>query len=114
MKNKILNIIPRVIAVIFVILLFLLSFDGFTEFNGWKSILIFGMHLAIPVAVLIGTIIAWKNDLVGAITFLFFALYYIYLVGLNRHWSWYTFISGPALLASVLFFINWLQKRKVK
>lgn len=109
--NKILYWSPRILAILFVAFLCLFSFDGFTEFNGWETILGILAHLAIPIIVLLATIIAWKRDLVGSIAFLVFAVYYIYMVGLDHHWSWYISISGPALLVSILFFINWFRNR---
>jgi len=112
MKSKLLHWIPRVLSMIFVLFLCLFSLDGFTEFNGWQTVLVVTTHLIIPFVVLLGTIIAWKRDLVGTIIFFFFAMYYVYMVGLGRHFSWYVSISGPALLIAILFFINWLSSRK--
>ena len=111
-KNKILRWAPRILAVLFVAFLCLFSFDGFNDFNGWQSVLAIARHLAIPAVVLVATILAWKRDLVGAAIFLFFAVYYVFMVGLNRHWSWYVTISGSALLIAVLFFINWRRNKK--
>jgi len=112
MKNKILYWAPRVLSVLFVGFLCLFSFDGFTEFNGWETVLAVVIHLAIPAIVLLGTIVAWKVDLAGAAIFFFFAGYYIYMVGFDRHWSWYVSISGPALLVGILYLLNWFQKNK--
>ena len=69
-------------------------------------------NLTIPAVVLLGTLIAWKKDVAGAAIFLFFAMYYVYVVGLDRHWSWYVSIAGPALLIAILFFLNWLSVGK--
>lgn len=112
MKNKFLCWSPRVLSVMFVAFLCLFSFDGFIEFNGWQTIFTIVIHLLIPVVVLLGTIIAWKRDLVGTAIFFFFASYYVYMVGLNRHWSWYASISGPALFIGVLYLLNWWQNKK--
>jgi cell division protein FtsW (lipid II flippase) len=112
MKNKLLYWSPRILSILFVAFLCLFSFDGFTEFNGWQTILAVTMHLLIPAVVLFGTLIAWKKDLVGTVIFFFFATYYVYMVGLNRHWSWYVSISGPALLVGILYLLNWFQNKK--
>lgn len=114
MKTKFLYWSPRILSIMFVAFLCLFSFDGFTEFNGWQTILAVIIHLAIPAVVLLGTIIAWEKDLVGTAIFLFFAVYYVYMVGLGRHWSWYASISGPALLISMLYLLNWFQSKKLK
>lgn len=111
-KRKILHWSPRILALLFVAFLCLFSFDGFNEFNGWKSVLAVIIHLAVPAIVLLATIVAWKRDLAGAIVFCVLAIYYVYMVGLDRHWSWYASISGPALLTALLFFINWLYQKK--
>lgn len=111
-KSKILFWSPRILASLFVVFLCLFSLDAFTEFNGWRSILAVMMHLVIPVIVLLATILAWKRDLVGTAIFFFFAAYYVYMVGPDRHWSWYAAISGPALLTGILFLLNWLHKKE--
>jgi hypothetical protein len=112
MKNKFLHWAPRILSIIFVGFLCLFSFDGFTEFNGWQTILTVAMHLLIPAVVLLGTIIAWKKDLVGTVIFFFFAAYYVLMVGFNRHWSWYAAISAPALITGILYLLNWWQNKK--
>lgn len=112
MKNKFLYWTPRILSIMFVLFLCLFCFDGFSEFNGWRSVLVILIHLAIPAIVLVASIIAWKRDLVGAVIFLGLAVYYVWMVGFDRNWSWYVSISGPALLTSILFFLNWLHEKK--
>jgi cell division protein FtsW (lipid II flippase) len=56
--------------------------------------------------------LAWKRDLAGTVIFFCFAIYYVYMVGLNRHWSWYLSISGPAVVIGVLFLLNYLRKNR--
>jgi hypothetical protein len=98
----------------FVAFLCLFSLDSFTKFNGWQTVLVVVIHLAIPAVVLLGTIIAWKKDLVGMAIFFFFAVYYVYMVGPDRHWSWYASISGPAMLIGILYLANWFQNKRSK
>ena len=113
MSNKILYWAPRVLSLLFVAFLCLFSLDGFTEYKGWETILALLIHLSVPIIVLLATIWAWKKDLVGTVMFFGFAIYYVYTVGLNRHWSWYVAISGPAVVIGVLFLINWIKKYKL-
>ncbi len=113
MSNKILYWAPRVLSLLFVAFLCLFSLDGFTEYKGWETILALLIHLSVPIIVLLATIWAWKKDLVGVVMFFGFAIYYVYTVGLNRHWSWYVAISGPAVVIGVLFLINWIKKYKL-
>jgi len=113
-RGKIIFWLPRILSIIFVLFLSLFSLDVFSEYNGWNSILPFLVHL-LPSFVLLGIIIiSWKRDLVGAIIFLSLAIFYILMVGFNRPLSWYVSISGPTIIVSILFFISWFQKRKMK
>lgn len=107
MPNKILYWTPRILALLFVAFLCLFSLDSFTEATGWTAIKLLFVHLLIPAIVLVATIIAWKKALWGSIIFSVLAVYYVWLVGLDRHWSWYLTISGPALLTAFLFFLSW-------
>jgi len=111
-KRRVIYWLPRVLSIAFVLFLSLFSLDVFTEYTGWDLILALFMHL-LPSLVLLGiVIISWKYDLVGAIVFSGFAIFYIFAAGFNRPWSWYAFISGPAIIVGILFFITWLQKRR--
>ena len=112
MLKKFLYWTPRILSVLFVGFLCLFSLDVFDEYQGLATLFALFMHLLIPLVVLIATIVAWKKDLVGTVVFFFFAVYYVYMVGLNRHWSWYVSISGPALLIGILYLLNWLYNKK--
>ena len=109
--RKIIHWLPRILGVGFVVFLSLFALDVFGEYSGWETILAFFIHL-LPSFVLLGVvIIAWKHDLVGAVVFLAFAVFYIWMAGLDRPWSWYAGISGPAALVGILFLMSWFQKR---
>ena len=102
---------PRILGLVFVGFLCLFSLDAFSEFEGWTSVLAVLMHLLIPAVVLLVVFVSWRNDLFGAALFFLLAVAYIVMVGLDRHWSWYLAISGPALVVSVLFLTNRLSRK---
>lgn len=104
--------VPRIASVGFVLFLSLFALDVFDGYSGWSAIVALMIHMlpSFVLAVLIG--IAWRYELVGAITFISFAVGYIWMVGLDRPWSWYTAISGPAAIVGILFFMSWMQKKK--
>ncbi len=114
MKNKFLYWSPRILSILFVMFLSVFALDVFSEYQGWAVLPALFMHLLIPLALLIAVIAAWKWDLVGAVVFILFALYYVWTVGLHRDWSVYAVISGPAIVTGILFLLNWLQKRKAE
>jgi len=111
---KIIYWLPRILSIGFVLFISLFALDVFSEHSGWSVIPALFMHL-LPSFVLLGIIIVvWKHDLMGAAIFLILAVFYIWMVGFDRPWSWYAFISGPAAIVGILYFISWFQKRKLR
>jgi len=114
MTKKIIYWLPRILGLLFVLFLSLFALDVFDAVQGWAVVPALLMHLWPALVLLALLVVGWKYELVGAATFLFFAAYYVWLVGFDRHWSWYATISLPALVVGILFFVNWLQKKKLK
>jgi len=112
MLNKTIHWAPRITSLLFISFLSLFALDVFAEYQGLAVLLPLLMHLIPSFVLLVLVIIAWKYDLFGATVFLIAALGYVWMVGLNRPWSWYVGISGPAIIVALLFFISWYQKRK--
>lgn len=111
-KNKIIYYLPRILSIAFVLFTSLFALDVFSEHTGWEAVGAFLIHLLPSLALLGVSLISWKYDLVGVIAFLGIALLYIFMAGFGRPWTWYASISGPAFIVSILFFVNWMQKRK--
>ncbi len=108
---------PRIASIVFLLFLAMFSLDIFdAHLNFWGTVLGLFMH-NIPVFILtIFVIIAWKHDLVGAITFALAGLIYIsrllvtILMNTPHEWNmlvWTLPISFPAFFVAVLFFIGW-------
>lgn len=112
-KKRVIHWSPRILSLGFVLFLSLFALDVFGEYSGWELILAFSMHLLPSLVLLAAVIISWKCDLIGAIVFFSFAVLYVKLAGFGRPWTWYAFISGPALIVSSLFLLSWFQKRKM-
>lgn len=103
---------PRILSLLFILFLSLFSLDVFGEYKGLAIIIPLAMHLLPSFALLVVAMIAWKYDIVGVIVFLLFALWYTWTVASSGHLFWSLPIAGPAFLVSILFFLNWLTKRK--
>lgn len=113
MKNtKIIYWLPRILSIAFVLFLSLFALDVFGEYSGWQAVLGFLIHLLPSFVLLAVILISWKYDLVGAIVFLCFAIFYVFLVGFDRPWSWYVGISCPSAVVGILFFLSWFQKSR--
>lgn len=111
MKRKLLYWTPRILSILFVLLLSLFALDVFGKYQGLAVIPALFMHLLIPLAVALVTIAAWKWNWIGAIAFFSFAVYYVWMVGLDRDWTWYATIAGPAVIIGILFLFDWISGR---
>lgn len=113
---------PRILSILFILFLAMFSLDVIEPGRSISDIIIGLIMHNVPVFILIGLlIIAWKYELVGAVTFIAAGLLY---TGLNVFrtiqsdipWylgiSWSLTIAGPALLVGILFFLNWKRKRR--
>jgi hypothetical protein len=112
--QKIIHWIPRVLSIVFVLFLSMFALDVFNEYQGWQLILALFMHLLPALALLLVTVIAWKYDLVGTIFFFGFAVWYIWMAGFDKPWTWYAVIASPAVIVGLLYLASWRQKRKNK
>jgi len=113
-STRIIYWLPRILSVAFVLFLSLFALDVFGEYSGWQAVLGFFIHLLPSLVLLAVALISWKYDLVGAVAFLGFAVFYVFMAGFDRPWSWYAGISGPATIVGILFLLSWLQKRNNK
>lgn len=103
---------PRLLSLVFVMFLSLFALDVFSEYEGLDMVAPLVIHLVPSMVLLAGVALAWRWDLVGAGLFLGAAVAYVWMVGLDRHWSWYAAISGPCLLVGMLYIASWRQKRR--
>jgi len=109
--SKIIYWLPRILSLAFVAFLSIFAFDVFEgDQRWWQTAIALFMHLIPSFVLLALTIIAWKRDLVGAVTFIGAAILYAWLIGIDRPISWYLVISGPALIVGILYLANWQQK----
>ena len=113
--KKLIHWLPRILSILFSILLSLFALDVFNEYQGVRVILPLLIHLLPSFVLILITIIAWKKELFGAAAFIMMAISYILMVGFYRHWSWYLSISVPALLIGILYLVDWIKKQnKIK
>ncbi len=106
---------PRVLGILFVLFISLFAFDVFDESLGfWDSALAFLIHL-IPAIVVMGVLaIAWKWERIGAILFIALAIFYVIWAWGRLHWSAYALIPAPLVLISILFFLDWINRAKLR
>lgn len=112
MAAKIILWLPRILSILFVIFLSLFAMDVFAFYKGWALIQALFIHLLPAIILAAVIVISWRYELAGAISFLLFACAYVWVVGMNRPWSWYAFIMAPAFFIGIFFFLSWLYKKR--
>lgn len=105
--------IPRILGILFAILLSLFAFDVF-GFNAgfWRTLLAFLSQL-IPAFLVAGfVILSWKWQWVGGIAFLILGIAYIVYSSGQGHS--YSLIYIPLFVLSLLFLAGWFLKKQIK
>ena len=112
---------PRILSIIFMVFLFLMSLDVFEEgLNFWQTALALLIHNIPAIILLIITIVSWKKEIVGAVSYIVAGFLYMILVtksilstGFEPYYiAWIVQISGIAFLIGALFWIGWNRKKK--
>lgn len=110
--TKFLHWAPRLLSLGFVLFVSIFALDVFSEYSGVSVVLPLLMHLVPSFALLAVTLVAWKYEWVGAVSFLGFAVWYVWTAGLDRPWSWYAAIAAPSALVGLLYLADWWQQRQ--
>jgi len=110
--QKIVYWTPRILSIALVLFISIFSLDVFSEYSGLAIILPLSIHLVPSFILLVAILIAWKFDRFGALIFIGFAIFYVWNVGFDKHWSWYVSIALPSAIIGVLYLLSWFQKRR--
>ena len=106
---------PRILGILFAILLSLFALDVFGEGHGfWKTILALLIHLIPTGIVLVALAIAWRWEWAGALLFIGLGALYLVMAGGRFHWSVCVMISGPLFLVGGLFLLNWRFRAQLR
>ncbi|MDP2792436.1 MAG: hypothetical protein Q8O15_11850 [Rectinemataceae bacterium] len=115
-KIKWLAILPRIAGIGLILFVGLFSLDVFdTQESLWAQLGGFIIHLLPSLILTLVLFVAWKFELIGAITYMGIALFYYVLTGGREHWSAYAVLSGSLFLVGILFLVSWIfTKEKPK
>ena len=108
---------PRILGILFAILLSLFAFDVFEgNYGFWQTIGALLLHLVPAFILVIVLIIAWRWELVGAVVFIAFAVFYVGMSMIGGHFPLIAilFISGPLLLIGILFLLNHIYRAELR
>jgi hypothetical protein len=107
--------LPRILAILFIMMISLFAFDVFegnTPFG--EKLLGFLIHLAPTYVLVILLVIAWKRPLPCGILYILAGCSYFLLTS-DQHWSAYLIMVGIPAVIGILFIDEYsLAKKKVQ
>ena len=116
--NKWLYWTPRILSILFLLFLAMFSLDVFGNgYTFWQTLVGLFMH-NIPVFILAILLwISWKREIIASVVFILAGLLYISLLFRNPQFEWYYLswsltIAGPAFVIGILFYLNWIKRKK--
>ncbi len=98
--KKFLYWIPRILSAL--ITLFWMSFVFLSHGLSWETLIESGVWAII----LLITILAWKNQIVGKLGFIALGIFYIILTKGDADFIAYFIITGPLFLIGILFLLD--------
>lgn len=118
MYRKILLWAPRILSILFILLLLMLSFDVFFESDSFGDMLIgFFMHNIPTLVFIVVLYFSWRRPAVGGIFYILAGAFYL---GLMRN-SEDSFIqsllfsmalAGPVFITGILYLIDWKVNKR--
>lgn len=105
---------PRVLGILFILLVGMFSLDVFGMGGGfWETLLAFLVH-NIPAFVLLAFFLpGWRWEWVGGLGFLLFGAWYlIFAFGVDL--VAYSILGGVPLLIAALFFVGWVFRKQIR
>lgn len=112
--NKMLFWTPRILTIVFILFLGLFALDSFEgEQSMIKKLGGFFIHLIPNFVLIVVLIVAWKHEWVGTIAFTLVGIAYIIMFWGRFPVATYFTISGPLFLIAVLFWLNWMNRKKL-
>lgn len=110
---------PRVLAILFTLFIMMFSLDVFDGASSLTDQLIgFFMHNLPAMGIIVIIVLSWKKDIIGMIGFALIAIGLFMMVSVSMPPEGSAvnpaviFISGPALLISLLYGLSWILHKK--
>jgi len=110
MFSKTLYWIPRVILIIYAILLWFFTFN----INWWfdiKNLIVILIHSLPAILVIITIVISWKKESLWAMIFAILGAIFTIFFQTYLNIESFFIISLPLFLASILFYMNYLKSK---
>src|SRR5579864_60800 len=104
---------PRVLGIGFAVFISLFALDVFVEgYTFRQTVVALTMHLIPTAIVVVGLLLAWRWEWVGAVVFAGAGI--LYMISAWNHPDWILLISGPLFVVGALFLVNWLKRAELR
>lgn len=114
--KKILFWTPRIAGILFIFFISLFALDVFGTGAGfWQTLLALFMHLIPSIVLAIAIVVAWRQEWVGAVLFVGWAVFY--LVSMSpRGFDWFSYalVAGLPALIGLFFLAGWIWREQVR
>ena len=110
---------PRVLSIAFIAFLSMFALDVFGEAHGfWNTVLALTMHLIPPLVLLVGLILAWRWEWIGAALYGVAGMLYVIWTAAQPlrpavKLNWIGTTAGPAIVVALLFLVSWLKRGEI-
>ena len=112
--NTILYWTPRILTIAFILFLGLFALDVFEGDESLiKKLVELLIHLIPNFVLILILIVAWKHEWIGTIAFTLVGIAYIVMFWGRFPVVTYLTISGPLFLIGLLFWLNWMKRKKI-
>lgn len=111
---------PRLLAISYIVFLSMFALDVFGEEHGfWQILFALLMHLIPSFVLIVGLVLAWQWEWIGAALYAAAGMLYIAQVvprslALATKITWILTIAGPTFLIAALFLANWLKHNELR
>lgn len=113
MLNQILKWTPRILGILFTVMITLFAFDVFGQGAGfWKTLAGFIVHLIPSFILILVLILAWKWPLAGGVGFIILGI--LYILWSSKSGRSADFIYIALFATGVLFFSSWIMQKMIK
>jgi hypothetical protein len=106
---------PRLLSILFAFFISLFAFDVFDVGYGfWETVLALLIHLVPVFILLIGLVIAWRWEWVGALIFWGFAVCYVAITWGQFPLFVYLLMAGVPFVVGILWLVDWLYRAELR
>jgi hypothetical protein len=112
--NKTLFWTPRILTILFILFLAIFALDSFEgDQNMIKKLGGFFIHLIPNFVLILVLVVAWKHEWVGTLAFTLVGIAYIIMFWGRFPVATYLIVSGPLFIIAILFWLNWLNRKRI-